>query len=144
MINKIVAILALCAVAKAGQVDSNFVSAVGKIESSNNPNAVGDSGRARGEFQFWKPAWDQINAARKARGQPQYDWAVYAHDKAIAGQYAYEYLSWIESSLCRRLKRQPSKAEIYAGFNLGLGSFAKRGYDLSKVPASTKNAISKL
>lgn len=144
MISRIIAGLLLAASAQAGQIDFEFLSTVGKIESSNNPKAVGDSGRARGEFQFWKPAWDQISAARKARGQTQYDWAVYAHDKAVARQYAYEYLSWIEASLTRRLKRKPSRAEIYAGYNLGLGSFAKRGYDLSKVPSTTKNAISKL
>lgn len=142
MIKLILASIAITA--SAGQIDQSFIKTVGKIESNNNTGAIGDSGRARGEFQFWKPAWDQINASHKARGEPQYDWKTYAHDKRIASQYAYEYLSWIEVSLRRRLNRQPSKAEIYAGYNLGLGSFAKRGYDLTKVPESTKRAISKL
>lgn len=142
--NLITTILLLPVLASASIVDAAFVKAVGKIESNNNPDAVGDSGAARGEFQIHKEAWDQVNAARKSRGEETFIWRFNAHDSKVAVLYATEYLKWIESSLTKKLKRQPTKAEIYAGWNLGLGSFAKRGYDISKVPTITKNAISKL
>ncbi len=137
-------LLLLPALACASVVDTAFVKAVGKVESNNNPAAIGDSGAARGEFQIHQAAWEQISAARKVRGLPTYNWRSGAHDKNVAFAYATEYLKWVESNLSRKLKRQPTKAEIYAGWNLGLGSFAKRGYDLSKVPSITKKAISKL
>lgn len=142
--NYLALLLLLPVIAGASVVDQNFVKAVGRIESGNRSSAIGDAGKARGEFQIHKPSWDQISAARKARGEKVYQWEIYAHDSAIASQYAAEYLRWVESCLTKRLKRQPTRAEIYAGWNLGLGSFGKRGYDISKVPSITKNAISKL
>ncbi len=138
------ALLLLPVIAGATVVDQNFVKAVGRVESGNRSSAIGDAGKARGEFQIHKPSWDQISAARKSRGEVAYQWEIYAHDSKVASQYATEYLRWVESSLSRKLKRQPSRAEIYAGWNLGLGSFAKRGYDLRKVPAITQRAISRL
>lgn len=52
------------------KLDKKFVHALGWVESRNNPSAVGDSGRAVGEFQIWKSYWsDAIEYAPEIGGE---------------------------------------------------------------------------
>lgn len=125
-------------------VDRKFVDRVAVVESRFDHAAVGDGSRARGAWQMWASAWDQINSDRRKLGKFQYDWATYAHDPAVAREYATAYLIWTERSLARRLGRQPTASEIYAAWNLGIGGFAKRGFSLARVPSATRNAIARL
>jgi soluble lytic murein transglycosylase-like protein len=51
-------------------LDPKFVHAIGWVESKNNPNSVGDGGRAIGEFQIWKVYWmDAIQYSPKIGGE---------------------------------------------------------------------------
>ncbi len=112
---------------------------VAGIESSNNPQAVGDNGLARGEFQFHKAAWEQVSAQRKAQGKKAYAYA-YAHDRFVAHQYAEAYLTWISSDLERRLGRKPRAWEVYAAFNRGVGGFQSLGFRFDRLPKHTQRS----
>ena len=116
---------------------------VAGIESSHNPQAVGDSGLARGEFQFHKAAWEQVSAQRKAQGKKAYAYA-YAHDRFVARQYAEAYLTWLGTDLQRRLGRKPLAWEVYAAFNRGVGGFKALGYRFSNLPSHTKRSCTKI
>lgn len=124
-------------------ISDAFLDKVAMIESTQNPAAVGDGGKALGEFQFHRAAWEQVSASRKAKGKPSYDYS-YAHDRAVAREYAREYLGWLAGSLKKRLGREPQEWEIYAAYNRGLGGFAKLGYKFDNLPPHTQRACSRL
>lgn len=128
----------------ATQVTDTFIDRVAFIESRNGLVATdGDSGRAIGVFQFWSIAWEQTSIVRAKAGEKTYPY-FYARDPEVSRTYARSYLLYLERTLERTLHRQPSQAEIYAAWNMGVGRFKQVGYDLSKVPATTKRAIAKL
>ena len=137
-------LILLASQVSAEVVNGKFVDRVAVVESRTDHAAIGDGTRARGAWQMWADAWNQINSDRRKVGLFQYDWATYAHDPVVARQYATAYLIWTERSLARRLGRQPTAAEVYAAWNLGVGGFAKRGFSLARVPSATRNAIARL
>ena len=112
---------------------------VAGIESSHNPQAVGDGGLARGEFQFHKAAWVQVSDERKRAGKKAYPYA-YAHDKFVARQYADHYLSWIATSLQSKMGRKPLAWEVYAAFNRGVGGFQSLGFKFGNLPKHTQKS----
>jgi membrane-bound lytic murein transglycosylase MltF len=134
-------LISICSQALA--IDSNMLDAVAMIESSRNPKAVGDSGKARGEFQMHKAAWDQISADRKRNGLPVYDWS-YAHSESIAREYAQAYLTWVETRLEKNLSRKPAPWEIYAAYNRGVKGFLDTKGNFSMLPKHTQRACSRL
>lgn len=111
----------------------------GTIESSNNPEAVGDGGKARGEFQFHESAWAQTSKLRKAKGKKIFHYS-YAHDRAIARAYAQDYIEWFETQLAKRLGRKPELWEVYAAYNRGLEGFARLNYQFDRLPPHTQRA----
>jgi len=124
-----------------GAVDMHALAdAVAIAESNNNPQAVGDSGKARGAYQMWKIAWDQANKVRKTEGMKQYPWS-YAHDAYVSKQYALDYLRWCASVLEAKLGRKPVYWEIYAAYARGPGSFAESDYSYHRLPEKTHRAI---
>jgi membrane-bound lytic murein transglycosylase MltF len=144
MNNKILSLIVLIAVSVNVKAASpEMLKAVAKIESSDNPKAIGDNGLARGLYQMHKPAWEQISAARKARGEPTWGWS-YAHDRYISGLYASEYLDWLAKGLQKRLSRTPENWEVYAAYNRGLTGFAKLGYKFENLPRHTQRSCQTL
>lgn len=125
-------------------VCEKFLDSVAMIESSRNHLAVGDGGRARGEFQFHKAAWEQVSSARKLVSKPTYPYHTHAHDKVVAREYAREYLTWISSSLERRLGRKAEGWEVYAAYNRGVAGFARLGYKFENLPPHTQKACFRL
>ena len=137
-------ILALFALTvSASAATPQMLQAVAFVESTNNPQAIGDSGLARGMYQMHKPAWEQVSASRKSAGLPVYDWS-YAHDKVISVAYAKAYLEWLEAGLRKRLGREPQPWEVYASYNRGLQGFAKLDYDFGNLPKHTQRACLKV
>jgi hypothetical protein len=118
-------------------VPEKWVDLVGWVESRNDPTAVGDGWRARGEMQFWRATWDDCSRVRKTKGLPTWGFS-YAHDRAVARLYARSWLDHIEERLLKAMGRKPSIGEIYAAYNLGITGFARRGYRLSNCPESTR------
>ena len=136
--------LASAAICEASIVDQKFVTAVAVSESRMLNLAIGDNGESRGAWQMSERAWDQVSAARRLRGATAYDWSTYCSYEAIARDYATEYLRWVESRLAHNMKRQPTRSEIYAAWNLGVTGFARLGYRLAAVPSVTKRGIARL
>lgn len=122
-------------------VPDKWVDLVGWVESRNNPDAVGDFSRARGEMQFWRATWEDCSRLRKAKGLPTWGFS-YAHDARVARLYGRSWLDSIDQRLTKALGRKPSIGEIYAAYNLGLSGFARRGYRLSECPATTRRNAS--
>ena len=133
-----IALALLCAMADA--IDYNrLLPVVSHIESSDNPQAVGDGTKARGLYQFHYEAWVQASIERKKVGKKVYAYA-YAHDPFVSRQYAEAYLSWLAKGLRNRLGREPHHWEIYASFNRGLGGFADLDYNFSSLPKHTQRS----
>jgi hypothetical protein len=110
-----------------------FLHAVRGVESAQGLLTWGDHGRSLGDFQLSQAAWLDVTAARKARGLPTYPYESGVWTGAVSRMYAADYLSILRRELKKRLNRAPSAAEIYAAYNMGLGSFAQCRYRLAKV-----------
>jgi len=117
-----------------------LATAVAKAESNNDPQAIGDGGKARGAFQMWEIAWTQASKARRLEGKKVYPYA-YAHDAFVSKQYAVSYLEWCAKTLEKRLGRSPQFWEIYACYARGIGNFEDIDYSYSELPARTKRAL---
>jgi hypothetical protein len=120
---------------------NSLASAVAVAESNNNTQAVGDSGKARGAYQMWRIAWDQVNKERAKEKRYRYPW-TYAHDAYVSRQYAIEYLRWCGGVLEKELGRKPLFWEVYASYARGPETFRdEHGHKYSELPARTKRAI---
>ena len=116
---------------------------VAGIESSHNPKAIGDSGLARGEFQFHRAAWQQVSDLRTKQGRVAYPYGD-AHNREVAKGYAEDYLTIIAKSLTAKMGRKPKAWEIYAAFNRGVGGFKALGYRFDNLPSHTKRSCTKI
>lgn len=108
----IVAILAAKRSEGASVVTEEFLNRVAWIESRNNPNAVGKAGE-RSELQLTPGAVRHVNET--------WDWnkSFHAATRYHARAYARAYLIICERALVKRLKRQPTQAEVYRAYNRG-------------------------
>ena len=139
----IILLLLTAAAAHATAVTDQFLERVAYVESNNRSAAVGDNGKARGAFQFWSISWEHTSQLRRANGLKVYPYQ-YATDTAVATEYARTYLKHLEASLTKSIGRKPTAGEVYAAWNCGLGRFRQLGFDLNRIPSTTKNAIRKL
>jgi len=135
---------AVMAFAQAVEVNGALIHAVAMVESNNNHRAVGDQGKANGAFQMWKPAWSDCSRWLKKNGFKTTSYEKGVNDPTISHQYCKIYLSLLHSQLRRKMGRDPSAAELYAAYNLGVRGFERRGFQLDKTPGITQRAIVKL
>ena len=120
---------------------NSLASAVAVAESNGDNQAVGDNGKARGAYQMWRIAWDQVNKERAKEKRYRYPWA-YAHDPFVSKQYAVEYLRWCGGLLEKQLGRKPYYWEVYAAYARGPTTFIEEhDCSYSKLPARTHRAI---
>jgi hypothetical protein len=106
------------------------------IESSNRPAVIGDGGKARGLYQMHL-------AAVLDCGGTKADW-LNLTNKAVADKFASIYLAKIRSQMVKRGVSNPTDAQLYLAWNLGVGGAAKRGFNPANAPAITRKAIAKL
>jgi hypothetical protein len=137
---KAISLLILCPSLFA--VDGQFLDKLASIESSGNPKAIGDGGRAIGMFQFHKAAWQDTSRLRRMAGKAVYPYQD-AVDASKAREYAKTFCDSLEARLEKRLGRPPTDGEVYGAWNLGFTGFARRGFDLAKCPAITQRAAKK-
>jgi len=106
------------------------------IESSNRPAVIGDGGKARGLYQMHLAAVLDCGGTRT-------DW-LNLTNKAVADKFASIYLAKIRSQMVKRGVSNPTDAQLYLAWNLGVGGAAKRGFNPANAPAITRKAIAKL
>lgn len=122
---------------------AQFLSRLAWIESRNNNQAIGDGGKSLGAYQFSERAWEQVNQLRARQRLPLYEWQA-AHDPEISWEYCLQYTGWLNRQLTFALRRSPSSAELLATYQIGFTGFKRRGFDLNRIPKSTRDAINKL
>ena len=132
------------------RVDERLLEAVLQVESAGRHTASGDLNpatgnyRAKGGYQFWRPTWNHVSQIRQKAGLQTISYEQGATHPAWSREYARSYLSWIETYLRGRGVNTPSRSQIYAGYNWGVGSFRKVAFDVSKAPATTQRACRKI
>lgn len=121
-----------------------LIDAIAHVESAGR-NTPGDQGAALSPFQIHRAAWDDV---KKRFGDPAQD--IYLNigerfeDIATTHRdlrmFARNCATGYSFLLEERLKRAGQSAtpqNIYACWNLGFQKFRRRGFDLSRCPAST-------
>ena len=108
----IVAILSAKRSDGASVVTEEFLDRVAWIESRNNPNAIGKAGE-RSAYQLTPKAVEHANRER------EWDKTFAVATRYHARAYARAYLIICERVLTKRLKRQPTKDEVYRAYNRG-------------------------
>ncbi|MEO5804195.1 MAG: transglycosylase SLT domain-containing protein [Verrucomicrobiota bacterium] len=122
----------------AWRPDAKLLNAVCQIESSGGRAVYGDGGRSLGHYQFQKAAWSDVSEWRKKRNQPTYDYRQNVFNARISRLYAADYLIILHDRLQQQYKREPSSAELYAAYNMGMNSFRKCNYNLARVNKTTE------
>lgn len=139
--SRLLLILLACRVGAA--VPGTWLDLIGRIESANNPAAMGDSNRAAGEFQFHRCAWEHTSQLRAAKGKPVMPYAM-ATNREAGRAYASTWLEYLHDRLTTALGRAPTIGELYAAHNLGYAGFKARGFDLKACPSVTRRKASML
>tara|TARA_Y100000588_G_scaffold351237_1_gene402896 strand:- start:312 stop:770 length:459 start_codon:yes stop_codon:yes gene_type:complete len=129
--------------ATAIKPDKKWLDLVEQVESSGNSKAVGDSGRARGAFQFWKIAWDDVNNYRRDRGFKIFGYE-YAWDPHVSRVYAENLADLQRIRMIRATGRDPDAGELYALYNLGFNGFKRRQFRLNDCPRVTRVKAAKI
>lgn len=135
--------LALFAYSCSGAVDSEFLRKVEQIESSGREWVIGDSGRARGCFQFHYPAWLDVSQYRAVRKLPTYPYQM-ATNRDIARLYAATYFHILQARFYRANNRAATRSELLVAYQTGFSRFRQRGFSLSKSPIKSQLAVQKL
>jgi hypothetical protein len=115
------------------QPSPRLLDAVCQIESSGGLYVLGDRGLSLGHFQFQKAAWADVCVWRQKRNLPVYDYRANVFDPRISRIYAGNYLTILHDRLKEQYDREPTPAEIYAAYNMGLNAFRKCNYRLAQV-----------
>lgn len=111
-----------------------WVDRVIRQESGGNPTAQSDKG-ARGLMQIMPETWADIT--KEIYGQPL-PFSL-ADDPVICRRVGTWYLKWIQDQLRARMKKEPTIAQILAAYNGGLGRLQKKKWNVSRMPAESKN-----
>jgi hypothetical protein len=130
--------LAIRAEASEWRPSDEFLKAVRVVESGDGVYTVGDNGESLGAFQLSEAAWLDVNSWRKARGLKTYNYDPTVFHSYISRVYASNYITILHDELTRKLHRNPTHAELYAAYNLGLKSFAQCDYKLHRVNPVTR------
>ena len=121
-----------------------FLHAVRYVESSHGKFTYGDNGQSLGDFQISEAAWHDVSEWRKQRQLRTYEYKTHVWNRAINRAYAADYLTIIYAELKKKLNRPPTVGEVYAAYNMGLGTFAQCGYKLARVNPVTKKKVQQI
>ena len=118
-------------------VSWNLVEAIRQVESGGR-NVSGDHGMARGQWQFWAIAWKDVSIIRARHKLPTHSYD-FAWKEGYARVYAHDYLEILRGRFIKKTRREPSVAELWAVWNIGLGRFFK-DYEgnFDKIPKRTQ------
>ena len=130
--------------APAEPISARLLDAVSWVESNHRHAAVGDAGAARSAWQLHRGAWADASAYLRRHGHATAGYNAGVNDPVTARTHAAAYLGLINGQLKKRLGREPNAGELYAAYNLGVGGFAKRGFDINRTPSITHRGVAKL
>ena len=118
-------------------VSGNLVEAIRQVESGGR-NVSGDHGMARGQWQFWAIAWRDVTLARGRNKLVTFSYD-FAWTEGYARVYAHDYLEILRGRFIKKTRREPSVAELWAVWNIGLSRFFEdyKG-DFDKCPKRTQ------
>jgi hypothetical protein len=126
------------AVASARTPSEHLLDAIRLVESSGGLFVRGDNGLALGDFQIHRAAWEDVNQWRKGRGIKTFNYDRTALAPDVNRAYAADYIRILHEQLRERLRRDPTGAELYAAYNLGLSGFGQKcGFRVNRVNAVT-------
>ncbi len=128
-----------CQLADCGEwrPKDSLLNAVRQVESNNGAFVVGDAGKSLGDYQLSEAAWLDVSNWRKSHGQPVYDYEKHVFNVGINRAYAADYLALLRQELLKKLKRPPTASELYAAYNMGMGTFAQCKFKVSRVNSAT-------
>ena len=142
----LLSLLALCSFANAKPtevISEKFLDSVAMIESSFNPNAVGDKGKALGAYQLHEDAW--IDACKWLEhndngqfvesfswlvGHINDQWKTRAKDPVISRIVAKSYFSLLYYRFQKR-GIKPTDIQLYMAYNMGFGGAAKSNFNIN-------------
>lgn len=117
--------MTIASAAAWAQVPESWVDAVAQVETGGEAapdSAVGDGGKAKGRFQFHKPAWTDCSTVRKAAGLKTWPYAK-ATDPVIAREYARTWLTHLRERITAEIGRPAFAHEVWLAYNLGFAGF---------------------
>jgi len=118
-------------------VSWNLVEAIRQVESGGR-NVSGDHGMARGQWQFWAIAWKDVSIIRARHKLMTYSYD-FAWREQVARVYAHDLLELLRGRFIIKAGREPSIAELWAVWNIGLSRFFnKYGGDFDRCPRTTQ------
>lgn len=119
-------------------VTPRFLDAIMAVESGGRDTARGKRGEL-GAFQFRRAAWADVQRMTGWR-QP----FTSATNRTTSRTHAARYLRHLETSLIAARGRQPTRAELFAAWNLGFAGFRRRDFSLLKCPAAVRDAAGRV
>ncbi len=115
-----------------------LLDAVREVESNAGVFTSGDRGKSLGHFQLKKSAWTDVVEWRRKQNLPTHDYQKNVLKEKISRLYAADFLTILHDNLLQQYRREPTPAEIYAAYNLGLSRFRKCHYSLAQVNPMTE------
>lgn len=100
-----------------GNISWELVEAIRQVESGGR-NVAGDHGLARGQWQFHRGAWKDINLFRAKRKLLTYSYDFSWKEK-VSRIYAYDYLHIQRSRFLKTQKMEPTTTELWYMWSLG-------------------------
>jgi hypothetical protein len=119
---------------------NRFLDALATVESNNNPNAIGDNGKSLGAYQIQLAVWQDVNKSRGVGAKLPFgtgSHGIHARD------FAFSHLTNLHARLVK-VGITPTCANMYAAWNLGFTGFKRRGFEISRCPATTQRAAVKI
>ena len=102
--------------------------AISQIESNDNDKAKGRHGELS-RYQIKRSVWRQHFPDEKDM----------RHLPVEARRCAKAHLCWLELKLCLLKKtNNPNPRDVYAAWNIGLAAYARRDYNLAKLPRNIR------
>lgn len=97
---------------------------LGRRESNNMDDAIGDHGKAHGRYQFTAAAWRDTTEWRKKHGLSTYQF-THAHNEAIATQYVVSWFQLNRERYTAKHGHEPTIATLMEIHRRGLHGFQR-------------------
>ena len=118
-------------------ISPEMVEALRHVESRGR-NVTGDYGLARGQWQFHRIAWKDVNLYRARRKMLTYSYD-FAWKESVARVYAHNYLHMQRGRFIKSQKREPTTSELWYMWNLGYDKYVVQcKLDLEKLPVADR------